>query len=85
MRRILLKQRRRPRRPNVMISGSEKQRESPVGYEDLLELPPFGFRGGVIQTLDRVADAKHERRIFGGGFLPNALIDAGLGFPRSVA
>src|SRR6266404_8217805 len=52
MRRVLLKQRRGTRRPNVMISGGYIQLESPVEHKDPLELPPFGFRSRVIQTLD---------------------------------
>ena len=82
---VLLEQFRGGRRPNVVISGSEVEREARVGFESAFCLPPLRFGGGIVAAFDDIAHAEDELRVFGGGLLPDLLPDAGLRFAGAVA
>jgi hypothetical protein len=70
-------------RPDIVIAGGEIERDA--FDEDALDIAPFAVRRGVVEALDGVADGDYEGGVFGGGFLPDLFVDAGLGFAGAVA
>src|SRR5262245_29371717 len=72
-------------RPDVVVAGRKVQRIPVERSQDLLNLSPFRFRRGVIQTLNCVSGADHESRAGGRRLLPDLLIYTRRGLPRPVS
>ena len=72
-------------RPDVVISRREVKTKGSVRCQDLLYLLPFGVRGGIVETLNRVACSNHEGGVGRSCFRPDLLIYVALGFARAIA
>ncbi len=71
--------------PDIVISGSEVDRETAVRREDLFGLSPFGFGGAVVQALNGVTDRNEEGWHGLARFRQNLLKDVVLSFAGAIS
>ena len=68
-----------------MVPSGWIERVTMVGLPRPIDCLPLSFGGGVIETLDGIADGHYKGWIFNGRLFPYLLIDTRLSVARAVA
>ena len=71
--------------PDVVIAGSEIERDLAIGRQCDLKFAPLRFGRGVVHPLDHVPNGQYERGIRCRDLAPHTLPHTGRGFAGAIA